>query len=268
MLKRQFLPAAVGIFSHRVLRPIPHAMELVGAALQSKRGGGFDAEWQEIENAVRFIRRERPVIFDVGANIGNWTEGLVRRLKSRDVEGRIYMFEPQPQCWTRLAALDLAGVALVKHAVGDADGMIAFYQGSNSEVASAYERSDFAGVTEKIEVPSLILDDFIADERLEYVDYIKMDIEGHEFKAALGAKKSLQAKMIGAISFEFGPANVNSRVFFLDLYTYFMDLGMTIYRMGHDGLPVRLPEYSRDLEYFSGVANYVASFDAPKKFRI
>jgi FkbM family methyltransferase len=237
-------------------------MESLGAALQSKKGGGFDAEWQEVANAARFIGAASPIIFDVGANSGNWS----RLIKSQIATPEIVMFEPQPKCWPVLEQLQDSSVSLVKAAVGEAAGTIDLYQSQNSEVASVYERSDFK-LDEVIKVEMTTIDDVIRDRGYSFVDYIKMDIEGHELSAARGARQSLAQKRIGAISFEFGSANVNSRTFFFDLFDYFTSLGYAIYRMGHDGIPIDVSRYSRDLEYFAGVSNYIASCVKPTASR-
>jgi FkbM family methyltransferase len=155
---------------------------------------------------------------------------------------------------------------LITSAIGETAGTVDLYQGENSEVASIYERSDFK-LSDVIKVEMNTLDDVISAGCYPFVDFIKMDIEGHELSAARGARESLQHKRIGAISFEFGSANVNSRTYFFDLFSYFTSLGYTIYRMGHDGIPIHVTEYSRSLEYFGGVSNYIASCVSPTQSR-
>jgi FkbM family methyltransferase len=265
-MKKSLLPLAARFFSAPILRAIPQKMESLGAALQSKKGGGFDAEWQEVENASHFIGLTNPIIFDVGANSGAWTKRIREKIGKSVGPPKIVMFEPQPKCWPSLEIIQDDSVSLVKAALGEIAGTIDLYQSDNSEVASVYERSDFE-LDNVIKVEVTTIDDIISTHRFAYVDYIKMDIEGHELSAARGARQSLQQKRIGAISFEFGSANVNSRTFFLDLFKYFNSFGYVIYRMGHDGIPIHVPHYSRDLEYFAGVSNYIASCVNPKRTR-
>ncbi len=267
MLKKLALPVAVRLFSTPILHAIPSALEIVGCLLQSKRGGGYDADWQEINNASQFIHQKNPVIFDVGANLGHWTTGMLNLLHKNDIQPQIIMFEPQAQCWQALHDIVKNNVELSKTAVGSCNGTLEFYQGMNSEVASAYERSDFLDISNKIDVPCITLDSFIESRDIKLVEYIKMDIEGHEMQAIIGAKKSLKNNIIQSISFEFGSANVNSRTFFVDFFEFFSELNFKIYRMGHDGVPIYINKYSRSLEYFNGVTNYVAAVRPPKRFR-
>jgi hypothetical protein len=77
-IKKHVLPAATRLFAIPGLSRIPPFLEATGAALQSKTGGGYAAVWQEIEGASNFVLRPSPVIFDIGANVGNWASALRR----------------------------------------------------------------------------------------------------------------------------------------------------------------------------------------------
>lgn len=104
------------------------------------------------------------------------------------------------------------------------------------------------------------LDSVIASERIEFVDFAKLDIEGHELFALRGAREALAERRIGALSFEFGSGNVNSRTFFRDYWDLLIPAGFRISRITPGGrrVPVPVPVYYEDLEYFRGVSNYVA----------
>src|SRR5262249_36537221 len=115
-LKRNALPIATRLFASPGLRRLPPLLEMAGAALQSKRGGGYAATWQEVEGALNFIGTHSPVIFDVGANIGNWTCALLSALPETR---RVVMFEPQPSCWATLEKIQSERVELEKKAASD-----------------------------------------------------------------------------------------------------------------------------------------------------
>ena len=266
-LRKVALPVSVRLFSISGLRGIPYALEVIGCSLQSKRGAGSVSEWQETTNARLFIRRQNPVIFDIGANMGRWTSAMLKRCDG-NCTPQIVMFEPQSQCWPELEKIAGPQVTLTKSAVSNRDGVLTFFHGEKDETesASAY-RSEHFKIANKIEVPCISLDTYILSNALDRIDFIKMDIEGHELEALKGAVQSLSSSIIRAISFEFGPATVDSRSYFLDYFELLSAHKYMLYRLGHDGVPIRIYRYERSLEYFDGVANYVAAIDLPIRYR-
>ena len=85
-----------------------------------------------------------------------------------------------------------------------------------------------------------------------------MDVEGHELFVLRGARQSLASRKIGALSFEFGCGNINSRTFFRDFWELLTGAGFSIWRITPSGKYLPVGDYYEDLEYFRGLANYVA----------
>ena len=102
------------------------------------------------------------------------------------------------------------------------------------------------------------LDNFIAGEAISQIDLLKIDVEGHELDVLSGAHHSLTGK-IRCIQFEFGMANLNSRVFFADLFEIFQRNSFALHRIDFTGDLIPITEYEPSLKSFSGVANYLAS---------
>jgi hypothetical protein len=65
-------------------------------------------------------------------------------------------------------------------------------------------------------IPVETLDDVAARENIAYIDFLKIDTEGHELAVLAGASRLLQESKIGYIQFEFNALNVFSRAFFRD----------------------------------------------------
>lgn len=107
-------------------------------------------------------------------------------------------------------------------------------------------------------VPVIMIDNLIADKCLDHVDFMKMDIEGHELFALRGAIQALSAGRIKALSFEFGSGNVNSRTFFRDFWDLLIPLGFELRRICPGGGTVPVKTYYENLEVFRGVTNYIA----------
>ena len=60
------------------------------------------------------------------------------------------------------------------------------------------------------------LDNFSEKQKIDYVDFMKIDTEGNEMAVLNGASKLLDNGKIGCVQFEFNEMNVISRVFFRD----------------------------------------------------
>jgi hypothetical protein len=109
------------------------------------------------------------------------------------------------------------------------------------------------------DVPVRRLDDMLHEHGVEHVDFLKMDLEGHELFALRGARGYLAQRRVSALSFEFGSANVNSRTFFRDLWEFLRPLGYDVHRIIPGGRAVRVDRYDETLEFFRGATNYVAT---------
>jgi len=55
------------------------------------------------------------------------------------------------------------------------------------------------------------------------VDFLKVDVEGHELECFRGANTLLSNRRIKAIQFEYGGCNIDSRVFLKDIFAFFGD---------------------------------------------
>ena len=107
-------------------------------------------------------------------------------------------------------------------------------------------------------VTATTIDSVVEKHSIETVDYLKMDIEGHELAALRGASRSLERGVVRNLTFEFGSANINSRSFFRDFFDMLSSFGFRIFRIGAGGTLFPIPRYSEELEYFRGATNYLA----------
>ncbi len=107
--------------------------------------------------------------------------------------------------------------------------------------------------TERIEVRAL--DDFCREQGVERIDFLKLDVEGHELAVLRGARRMLGAGTVSLIQFEFGPANIYSRTFFYDFWTL-LSGAYDIYRIVPKGL-APIAYYGEQREIFL-TTNYLA----------
>lgn len=195
------------------------------------------------------------VIVDAGANVGSYTQALI---KSGIPFKKIVMIEPAPALNARLN--DLANhypeIAFEPIAVGAEPGSLDLYfDHEGSGLASLYQRDvSHVGVdmNQSVRVPVDTLDSIASKYAFEIIDYLKLDLEGHELEALKGAKKLLEEKRIRAITFEFGGCNIDSRTYVKDFWSLLVKkYGFAFYRLAPGRRLIKLERYSESLERFN-----------------
>ena len=253
-IAKLLIPATSHVLSSARIQSALSLGEAGAALLQGKgAGSGWDLN-AEVTAALKYIR-PGATVFDVGANKGEWS----RAVRERAADVRLFLFEPQAACAPYLG-IDCA--ILTQAAVGEADGRAVLHSpGDAAGNASLHIRGDtyFAGQTfASNEVAVVSINSFMEAHAIQSVDFMKMDIEGHELFALRGADRALAKGVIRALSFEFGSGNINSRTFFRDYWDLLTKHSYEIYRILPRGQTLRILRYDEDLEYFRGVSNYMA----------
>jgi len=224
-------------------------------------GTGWDRGEESVAaNVIRNSKADSPTVIDCGANRGNWTREVRHRLGTG--KGTWIALEPNSGCLPYLQTVP--NLEVIRAAAGEFIGVTTLYKSDGtSELASLHRREDSYATSLALEVesesvPMVTLDSVIAQRALARVDFLKMDLEGHELFALRGAADSLRSGRIRALSFEFGSGNVNSRTFFRDFWQLLTPLHYSISRICPGGALVPVRDYYETLEYFRGVSNYVA----------
>ncbi len=194
------IPAASRVLSSGRIQLAVSLGETGAALLQGKgAGSGWDLN-AEVTAALKFIR-PGAMVFDVGANKGEWS----RAVRERVGDIRLFLFEPQTAC---APYLGIDGAVLTQAAVGETDGRAVLHSpGDAAGNASLHIRSDTYFAEETFvssEVAVVSINSFMEAHAIQSVDYMKMDIEGHELFALRGADRALATGVIRALSFEFG----------------------------------------------------------------
>jgi FkbM family methyltransferase len=227
--------------------------------------GGATVGYSGEEYALRYaeaklkqLRVGKITIFDVGANIGQFAKMAVHELSLENV---IYSFEPSFKTYQALQKAIIEDNQIITNNIGfgSVEAFLTLYSSEmSSTIASLYDqenplrefKDDYKEVV-KIET----IDKFCEINSISGIDYLKLDIEGHEYQALLGAFDMMSKDRISFIQFEFGECQIDSKTFFRDFYNLLHNQ-YDLYRIVSDGLaPIKV--YSADLEVFS-TANYLA----------
>ncbi len=130
-----------------------------------------------------------PVLLDCGANVGFFT-----RFALRAGAARIVAFEPSPgnnACLRRNMEAEIAAekVTVIDKGVWDTEATLSFSTKNKSNPGGHHLTADGAGDTQ---IPVTSIDNTCGRLNLPRVDYIKLDVEGAEVRAILGARQVIQ----------------------------------------------------------------------------
>jgi FkbM family methyltransferase len=185
-LEREW-PAGFTLHRNGDLVYVPHPLDV--------RGRHALLHPPAIHPAVRGFLRPGGVAIDVGANLGEWTVPLARAVGPT---GRVLAIEPASRAADSLdktlAANALTQAELIRCAVGDHDGTVAFavpiVTSTRIDTGTARIGPAAAG-HEALTVALHRLDTLAAERRLDRIDLIKIDVEGHERQVLDGARAVL-----------------------------------------------------------------------------
>jgi FkbM family methyltransferase len=168
------------------------------------------------------------VIFDVGANFGDWSLAAAETWPA----ATIHAFEPAEAVFERLSEATAGrNVRCVQAALSDEAGVATLHAvAGHPGLSSLYNRDLDAHdlvMTAAEQVSLLTLDSYCASNDIDRIDFLKIDVEGHDLSVLRGAQQMLTAGKINEIQFEFGGANVDSRTYLRD----FVDLLRPRYRL-------------------------------------
>jgi FkbM family methyltransferase len=170
-----------------------------------------EVEKKELIFYVNYLQ-EGMIIFDVGAHIG-----MLSLLFSRLVGscGQVHAFEASSVTFTKLSSIaEMAGypqLTLNHLAVSDSEKIVQLnvyseeYSSWNSLAERPLEKYGINIKPVNIEdVQAITIDRYCRDNKVEFIDLLKIDVEGAEYQVMLGAKSMFKNKRIRCCVFEFG----------------------------------------------------------------
>jgi FkbM family methyltransferase len=200
-----------------------------------------------------YIANVRPmVIFDVGANVGQWSDLAIRF----NPMAEIHCFEPNPTTFAQLAGQHFPdNVHLNNFGLGNiARSATLQVYGELAGTNSLYRQPSHKAIrTERVTLA--VLSDYCAQRNIDYIDFLKIDVEGAEFEVLKGADQLLSAARIGVVQFEYGEGYIGAKVFLKDVLEFIEAYPYNVYKL----LPRKLlpvERYEIRLENFQN-ANYV-----------
>lgn len=208
-------------------------------------------------------RENNFVVFDVGANRGDWTAHLLKLLNRRSslrVPVSIVAFEPEPTAARHLRArFEGTGVKVEQLCLSSRSGTVPFYLVGPSEGRNSLYPGD-KDLAQWIEVQIDTVDAYCAGHGIGQVDLMKVDTEGHDYEVMLGAKALLESGRVSVLQFEYNYRWVFPRRFLKDVFDFVTESAYVIGKLQRDHVVI-FHEWHFELErFFEG--NYVLIHEA------
>lgn len=201
---------------------------------------------------AQMSRQNVKTIFDVGANIGKWSLEAQKHL-----HGTVYAFEPMPEVYSQLQqnVSSKPAIRTFNFALSDKAGTLKFNYYPNQNLFSSIFTHSMGGESKEIIVSCFDGDGFCRENRIDEIDFLKVDAEGSEHLIFQGFKQMLQEQRIRLIQFEYGILSIDSKFLLNDYFKFFADYGYTLGKIYPNHIDLR--PYTWKLENFIG-PNYVA----------
>ena len=200
---------AVGLL-HRAARFVENAYANVGSDV---------GENGELEMFRRLARFNFTTIFDVGANVGDWSIHALACWPS----ARVHAFEVAKPTFDSLSAnierQELRGRATLNHCgLGDVSGVrTMYYYPDQPELTCAEPRHDGLAATE-FSAEIMTGDCYVGRAGIDHIDFLKIDVEGAEPLVLNGLSATIGQGKVGCIQFEYGAFSITSRFLLHDYY--------------------------------------------------
>lgn len=241
------------------LRPVYRLLTSIERRVSWLCGKGYGTATidQEVKMIMKMLDRLPSLSVDIGGNVGEYTAELIRCAPGSEV----HVFEPstrnlnllrtrfngQPKVHLQQAALsDVAG-RMPLFADKDGSGMASLAQRSLGHLNIQFN------VIETVEVRRFE-DYWKTCLGSRVLDVVKIDVEGYELKVLQGFGEAITRTQV--LQFEFGGTNIDTHVFFRDLWRFFEQAEFDLYRITPLGV-MRIERYNEQDEHFL-IANFIA----------
>jgi len=200
-------------------------------------------------------------VADIGANQGIYTLLLANLVRP----AKVFAFEPEPMLFKRLVSNvfenRVKNVVCQQAAVSSSSGRLAIKPGEinrgDNRIVSVQKTE-----TDQIEVDAVKLDELFPGQT---IDFLKIDIQGWEHQALLGARALLERSKNITIMLElwpYGLLRAGTRA--SDLVTYLRELGFVLWRMDKGRFSElkeeHLPDPNKEFAYYNVLCSRNALF--------
>jgi FkbM family methyltransferase len=163
-----------------------------------------------------------PTIFDVGANIGEFSKMCRDEYK----DAKIFAFEPQNSCHDDILMNAGKETIVISKAVSSSEGETFFEinqdRDRKAHINDLAFAQDFQG---KLIFQKTTIDAFVKLHSIAEISLLKIDTEGHDFEVLKGAESSLKNGQVKTVLFEIMPSLIRLKTSPSDIESFLRDYG-------------------------------------------
>ena len=253
-IKKTFAAVLSSLSGNRIAQCLLQGVVVYANYLMGIGSGAHTESSGEVGALHRFAQYGTSpfVIFDVGANKGQFLELVIRETNAALTE--IHCFEPAKATYAVLqqSFASNLGVHLNNVGLGEVQRVAKlYYDEPGSGLASLTKRRlDHFGISHSSEENVSIdtIDEYCAAKGIKEITFLKIDVEGHELDVLKGARRMFSSNAIAAVVFEFGGCNIDTRTFMQDYWYFFKEAKMKLFRVTPGGYLFPIHSYSEVME--------------------
>jgi FkbM family methyltransferase len=191
-------------------------------------------------------------VFDVGANVGDWT-ALALSIRPGLA---VHCFEPSRFTYQKLLERKFPSTVICSNfglSSSVKETKLHVFDGA-SPLNSLYPRAglDDLGIKSQLQEEVIQLstaDRYCRERGISQIDFLKLDVEGHELEVFKGMSELLSKGQVQVIQFEYGGCNIDAGVLLKDIWRFLEGFGYAFHKIYPNGIK-RAAHYSQTFENF------------------
>lgn len=191
------------------------AKRLNGKELTNPANNGEYAVLKSIikDYKINSNKKKNLIFIDAGANIGNHTLKFFELCQKYAVKDcYAYVIEPNPYLSANLKfKLKDRNYNLIEMAIGDKNKKVSFFLNSKNKLSGSSSIIKHSFLGQEIKLKQVTLDSILKIKKIDHINFLKMDIEGSEYNALIGARNLLKNKVIDYIQLEYAQTWIGSQ---------------------------------------------------------
>ncbi len=203
------------------------------------------------------------VIFDVGANVGAWSQAVLKHCP----DAKLHIFEPAPPIYQQLLKncayrMQAGNMSFNNMALSNQESLQRFcFYPQQPKWSTFYRRLDIEAQY-NLSSPQLIpvlqttLDLYSQRNSINRIHFLKIDVEGSEFDVLQGAYNLIKQGKIDYLQFEYGGSYKNAKITLKQIFEFLTKHRYIIFKI-HPNRLEYIPEFVPSSENFE-YSNFLA----------